>query len=455
MKQIITALSIALLATQSIAQPTATSDARIKYINAYKGVAIDEMDRSGIPASIKLGQAILESNAGQSAMATEANNHFGIKCGNDWNGKTYYVEDDDKDASGNIIKSCFRKYKKAEVSYRDHSEFLRDPKKFNRYGFLFNLDRQDYKSWAYGLKSAGYATSDTYADNLIRVIEDYKLYEFDTPGGGGGGKKDDLVVNRRKINKVNNVKMVLAKEGETISEIARAYRLRIENVVCYNDCFYQSTDKLKANTRIYIAKKKKKWSGRASHHYVTEGQTMYEISQLYGVLITKLWEKNGLTANQEPAVGQKVRLKGSRKKGETVKIRPKNDNTPKPPVTPTKNETEPTKVAPGDDVPFEIGPDQVQDKTEPQKDVKPTPTKVVTTGEDIPAYDPDGKPTPKPKPDPKPQPKPDPTGVFHTVAKGDTLYNLSKKYGTTPEKLRKLNDMTDNNIKIGQKLRVQ
>ncbi|MCB0375607.1 MAG: glucosaminidase domain-containing protein, partial [Sinomicrobium sp.] len=127
----------------------------LKYIDEYKDIAIREMERAGIPASIKLAQGILESNAGQSDLARRANNHFGIKCGDNWNGRTLHKKDDDYDATGKLIESCFRVYRNAEASFVAHSEFLRDPKKTYRYGFLFQLDPTDYERWAYGLKKAG------------------------------------------------------------------------------------------------------------------------------------------------------------------------------------------------------------------------------------------------------------------------------------------------------------
>ena len=145
------------------------------YIEQHKDIAIQEMLRTGVPASIKLAQALLESNAGRSTLALKANNHFGIKCGSKWKGKTHYRKDDDY-KRGKLVKSCFRKYKKTQESFIAHSNFLKDNK---RYASLFQLDRKDYKKWAKGLKKAGYATSKTYAQKLIKLIEEYKLYQYD------------------------------------------------------------------------------------------------------------------------------------------------------------------------------------------------------------------------------------------------------------------------------------
>ena len=139
------------------------------YIEQFATLAVEEMYRSGVPASITLAQGLLESRYGLSELAVKGNNHFGIKCHNNWNGKKIYYDDDAKG-------ECFRKYPSPEQSYRDHSDFLRYR---DRYKFLFDYNTTDYKSWANGLKKAGYATDPSYASKLIRIIEDYRLYEYD------------------------------------------------------------------------------------------------------------------------------------------------------------------------------------------------------------------------------------------------------------------------------------
>lgn len=150
------------------------SDKAKAYIEKYKHIAVAEMDRMGIPASIKMAQALLESGIGESKLAINANNHFGIKCGGEvWTGDTYYMWDDEP------VKSCFRVYETAEESFIAHSEFLRNPKKDFRYGVLFKLDKKDYEGWAKGLQKAGYATSKTYSKKLISLIERLELYKLD------------------------------------------------------------------------------------------------------------------------------------------------------------------------------------------------------------------------------------------------------------------------------------
>lgn len=170
-------LTILLLTLISYLIPNNPKDlAANAYVDQYKDLAIIEMHRSGIPASITLAQALHESGVGNSALAINANNHFGIKCKSYWKGKTYNHRDDDYDAEGNLIKSCFRSYESVIDSYVDHSNFLRQSA---HYGELFEYDKTDYKRWAYGLKKCGYATDPSYAFKLIDKIEKYQLYIYD------------------------------------------------------------------------------------------------------------------------------------------------------------------------------------------------------------------------------------------------------------------------------------
>lgn len=147
------------------------------YIERFAPLAVEEMHRVGIPASIKLAQAVIESNSGRSDLAIQSNNHFGIKCKSWWKGQSYYHKDDDLDARGRLMESCFRAYADIESSFRDHSDFL---KSSPNYIPLFKLDPTDYKGWATGLKSCGYATDKSYADKLIRTVETFQLYRYDT-----------------------------------------------------------------------------------------------------------------------------------------------------------------------------------------------------------------------------------------------------------------------------------
>jgi hypothetical protein len=159
---------LCVLPKSSFAQPT-------NYIETYKKIAVREMHRSGIPASITLAQGILESSWGNGSLALKANNHFGIKCKSTWTGPTFFIKDDDY-KNGRLVKSCFRSYDNAEDSYVDHSEFLTDNPRYER---LFTYERTDFKKWAHGLKKCGYATDKKYAHKLINTIKKYKLHQYD------------------------------------------------------------------------------------------------------------------------------------------------------------------------------------------------------------------------------------------------------------------------------------
>lgn len=459
-----------------------TQDRNLDYITKYNRAAVLSMDRIGVPASIVLAQGVLESSAGTSDLATTANNHFGIKCGGNWTGKTYKKKDDDRDKDGNIVESCFRSYESVEESFVDHGQFLRDPRKSTRYGFLFNLDRTDYKAWARGLQSAGYATAPDYADKLINLIERYKLYEYDTPGGktpsfpteGGGQGQPATPVGPNapgqkaeatgRIGRVNDVKVVASREGETLEDVARAFRLNTQKVVDYNDRGYPPGQKLKPNTRIFIQEKSCKWHGRSTQHTVREGQTMFDIAQVYGIKLDKLLEMNGMRRGQEPETNEVVNIRGKNKR--PVKIKEiNNDNTSKPTDWPgSKPKPSTSPVVDDGELDFEIEPEKphsTPEKPKPGTDTKPTPNtkpgqKPPATSGDNPYEDssPSTKPNTKPPYDSTDTDQPAPRG-YHRVVKGDTLYKLSRDYGISVSRLKQMNNLTTDDIKIGQLVKVQ
>ena len=397
----------------------------VNYIDKYKKIAIREMDRAGIPASIKLAQALLETNAGKSDLARRANNHFGIKCGADWNGKTFQKEDDDYDEYGNLQKSCFRKYKDAEDSYIAHSEFLRDPLKANRYGFLFRLKSTDYKRWARGLRTSGYATGANYDEKLIRIIELYKLDELDQMSGdffpeGRPDNPEDAIAGL-DLRRVNDVKVVFATNKITVQDISLKTDISISRLARYNEKLPAVNDTLAEDYRVFLQPKRCRNRGKRKWHYVKEGETMFDISQLYAVKLSKLYNRNRIPNDAEPQADQRIKLKGCKiKDGE----RPRLLSEPKPTATvPTLLE--------GDDglMPDDISPEQppVKPTTQPQ----PPTTK------------PGDKPT-----------QPD-GAAYHTVIKGDTLYSISRRYGTTVDEIIRLNLLSNTTISIGQILRVK
>ncbi len=285
---------------------TTENKAYLEYISRYKNVAVREMHRMGIPASITLAQAILESNGGESELAQQANNHFGIKCGANWGGKTYLKIDDDTAADSIPVMSCFRKYGKAEESFYDHSEFFCDPAKHGRYSSLFLLDQTDYKNWARGLESAGYATSKGYAEKLINLIERYSLFQYDVIGADS---LDSIAYKENRIGYINKTKVVWSRTNERLEDIAQLFRVNVGELAEYNERFYPPGFPLEPNTLIFIEEKRKKWRGQPTRHVVQKSQTMFEVSQQYGIKLSELLKRNQMASNQEPTAGDTLRLR--------------------------------------------------------------------------------------------------------------------------------------------------
>lgn len=276
---------------------TTKSQTPSDYVRNFKDMAINEMHIYRIPASITLAQGILESASGMSKLATEANNHFGIKCHVNWNGQKTYHDDDEK-------QECFRKYDSAKDSYRDHSIFLSDRK---RYSFLFDLRIDDYKGWAKGLQKAGYATSKTYSKKLIELIKKYNLDSFDD-----SKKSNQLFVNdngykknqKTEVLSDNFIKYVIVEQGQTISDLAEKYELWIWEILKYNECDIEV--ELIEGDRIYLQPKRKK--SKQKTHVVKEGDSMYSISQAYGIKLKFLYKFNRMDFGTEPFIGQKLNL---------------------------------------------------------------------------------------------------------------------------------------------------
>ncbi|MEN0006393.1 MAG: glucosaminidase domain-containing protein, partial [Bacteroidota bacterium] len=300
----------------------------LAYIDTYKEIAIQEMERAGIPASIKLAQGLLESSAGRSKLATEANNHFGIKCGGSWRGGTYYHNDDDYNDKGELIPSCFRMYRDATQSYRAHSEFLRNPSKAFRYGRLFRLKVKDYKRWARGLKDAGYATAENYDEKLIDLIERYELYKYDRMSVEEAAEEEWIVVDEEvrerpkplkefEVLETNDVKYVVSTSEEDLAAIAERTAISLKYLQKYNEGLTDGT--ISPGTRVFIQPKRNTYRGREMWHKVQKGETMYSISQLYGLKLERLYERNRMEEEMEPAVGEQIKLRG-RKAKKTPKL---------------------------------------------------------------------------------------------------------------------------------------
>jgi LysM repeat protein len=418
------------------------------YVQKYKKIAVLEMHRSGIPASIKLAQAILESGAGKSDLAVKANNHFGIKCGGDWKGKTMRKKDDDY-KFGVRVKSCFRSYKNPEQSFIDHTKFLTNPAKASRYGFLFDYDKKDYKKWAKGLKKAGYATNPKYPKLLIKVIEDNNLHEYDLMSiedvGGeespladvknkevkkprvkkpkvnrpsteepSSPKKPDFSKNKSLKNKgkasqnknifhVNDVKVVTVQIGDTPEKLAKRYKISKSKLLKYNDL--SGSETLKVGTNIFLQSKRSSSRKKKNFHVVSDNETMHDISQMYGVKLSKLYKRNKMKAGQEPQNDERVNVRGKRYKA--PKIRGAKQKTAK-----KEEKTKPKAKS------------SVQSKKEKERNAKSKQ---------------------KNKPSKK-------DGIIHIVKEGETLYRISRKYQVSVDDIKKWNKLKTNNIDKGQEL---
>ena len=342
--------------------PAPEKTPQVIYIEQFATLAVEEMYRSGIPASITLAQGLLESGYGLSELAVKGNNHFGIKCHNNWTGGRMYYDDDKKG-------ECFRKYKSPEESYRDHSDFLRYR---DRYKFLFDYKITDYKSWVNGLKKEGYATDPGYPTKLINLIETYELYEYDKKPASfaksdrKASKKSEKeehksekeahksVKDAHKVDKdekkakekpsqneqplpptpteieqvkpltdsqrqefqfslsrqmysQNGVPFVYSVEGETYQSIAAANNLFEREILKFNDA--SKNDKILPGTMVYLKPKKSQAAKGLDKHVFEEGDSMRDISQRFGVRLDKLYKINGMPEDYDPKAGDIIRLR--------------------------------------------------------------------------------------------------------------------------------------------------
>ena len=276
-----------------------------QYIDQYKDIAIEQMQRYHIPASITLAQGLLESGAGRSELTHNSNNHFGIKCNNNWTGRRTYHDDDAKN-------DCFRVYDSAYESYEDHSKFLSGNQ---RYRQLFQLKTTDYKGWAKGLKACGYATSPVYAEKLIEIIQLYKLYQYDSAKG-----YDHFMAQRTKDQNPNGASLhtikifnknyyIIARRGDTFKSIGQEVGISYRKIAKYNE--RNRKDQLQEGEVIWLKKKQSKapkdYKGRL--HYVRSGESMYSIAQQYGIRLKSLYKMNKLSPDYQIKVGDGLRLR--------------------------------------------------------------------------------------------------------------------------------------------------
>jgi LysM repeat protein len=427
---------------------------QVEYIKKYKDYAIIEMHRSGVPASITLAQGLLESSNGNSRLARKGNNHFGIKCKSTWKGKTMRADDD-------APNECFRAYNSALDSYRDHSDFLRNNW---RYHNLFDLQITDYKGWAGGLRKAGYATNKKYHTILITIIERNKLYQYDIAPLPGQENKPTLINNE--------LPALYAEKGQTAETIARANDLKEMHIYRFNEL--PKGAEIKEGDIVYLKPKRRR--GAAEKHVVQEGESMYQISQSYGIKLKHLYKKNRMDQGSQPVVGEVLYMQKKRKKSDVAdtltqekiaKIQA--EIKEKEFVNPNKIEKAPPIVKERLDVPefhllksgetiYQIAERyhvfeediinwnqldatklQVGQKIYLNEKSARIAARIVGTKE----Y--------KPKADDHKE-KPRIQYTYHTVKSGETVYRICQNYKISADDLKKWNNMSDNTIKAGQKL---
>jgi LysM repeat protein len=432
-----------------------------EYIQKYKHIAVREMKRSRIPASITLAQGILESGMGTSILATKGNNHFGIKCHKEWTGKSMKHTDD-------APNECFRVYENPEESYIDHSHFLTSRP---RYAELFNLSTTDYKGWAHGLKKAGYATNPRYGDMLIDVIERHQLFVYDQPisieemeaqrNVIKQREKEELIVLQNKTAPIgtydrsvqvsvpsskpvvdlkeasasagsvvflnNDIKVVKVREGETIKSLSDFHKILPSKLLDYNDL--KPKAQLQPGQLIYLQPKKTKAARKT--HLVLAHEDLWSISQAYGIKLSKLYERNLMRPGEEPAPGAMIYLNKVAPKKPA--LRPKNYKAPQDAVTVS---IATSKSQPETPASVKM-PEAVVTKAEPPR---------TTIGQII------EQQAERPVETTQSSHSKTQQVLTHTVQKGDTLYNLSKRYNVSIAQIKEWNRMIDENIKLGQEL---
>ena len=399
------------------------------YIQKYNLVAIDEMVRAKIPASITLAQGILESSCGKSSLSTNSNNHFGIKCKEDWQGKRYYHDDD-------APQECFRVYEHAEASYADHSDFLLTRP---RYAPLFQLPIADYKSWAYGLKSAGYATNPQYAAMLIQYIEDNKLYEYDQLALTKMNEKERLlnkpqreepmasvasskvvitdvkhtekhrqIVTEpknadtgRKEFVVNGVRAIKAIGNEDPFKVAFEYNIDYSYIMLFNDM--NTGDRFKEGQNIFLQGKRAR--GEERNYTVAAGESMHEIAQKTGVKLRELYSKNNMNLNEQVHAGETINLQERRTESPRAMsyaeyLKAQNRTTIHAPAKPTEKVTALVN----------------------KELTTPIPNNIVI---DVSEYQ---------------------------VQQSDTLYSIARKFNTTVDELKTINNLKSTDLRTGQTL---
>ncbi|MFT4522755.1 MAG: LysM repeat protein [Bacteroidia bacterium] len=427
-----------------------TKMTRNEYIATYKDYAIIEMHRAGVPASITLAQGILESSDGNSRLASEGNNHFGIKCKSDWKGSTMRADDD-------APNECFRAYNSALESYRDHSDFLRSNW---RYHELFDLDIMDYRRWAEGLRKAGYATNTSYHTIIINIVEKHQLYQHDLAASPDAAKP--MMVSD------NEVPMVYAQKGQTFKSIAQKNDLTAKQIYKYNDV--PQGHEVEEGDIVYLKPKRRR--GTEKYHVLEEGDNMYQISQSYGIKLKHLYRRNRLEIGNEPVVGEKIYMRGKRDKDDVPEIIPPAEIAKKkeqvfvnphtivkaPPIEREQIELPDYHVVQTGDNIYRIA-EKYHVFEEDLLKWNQIDALQLTIGQKIYLTEAGAKAsrTKTEKAAVPTIPKVDvasSSSTFHLVEKGETVYRICQTYKITDEQLKAWNKLADNNIYAGQRLRV-
>jgi LysM repeat protein len=384
-----------------------------QYIDTFKNIAMKEMLEYKIPASITLAQGLLESGSGNSRLAKQGNNHFGIKCKKDWTGCTI-LEDDD------ALQECFRCYAKAEDSYKDHSRFLRDNK---RYAALFLLDISDYKSWAKGLLSAGYATNQKYADLLISTIERNKLMQYDSMVLSGYNPYNTQIPANIDIV-YNKIPSIVVQQNESLDKIANNNNKTVNKIIKYNDLGFHTN--IEPGDVLYLKPKKRKAS--VSNHEVKEGETMWEISQKYAIRISSLYKKNLMEVGTEPKAGVILNLQTKTStRPDTISINKSQLNSDHYVIH---------YVSMGETL-FSIS-QKYNVTVEDIKIANSLKNDQISLGMEL-----------------KIQKSQKGAIIVYKVQIGDTLYSISRKFNVTVEEIKIWNKISENSINVGQNIEIR
>ncbi|MBI1191674.1 MAG: LysM peptidoglycan-binding domain-containing protein [Bacteroidetes bacterium] len=454
-------------AVQPLAAQYNTTTIR-SYVDEWWPVAVESMQEHGIPASISLAQGILESAAGTSELSRKSNNHFGIKCHKEWTGKKVYYDDD---APG----ECFRQYNDPADSWADHSEFLTSR---DRYAGLFDLKSDDYEGWAHGLKKAGYATNPKYADLLIKLIRDYALDEYDRYdnrqlASARGRRKPGAPDTpgpavSSEVFWFNRIPTVLAHDGEYPKDISARQDVPLVRLCDYND--FEPDYALTEGEKVFLKPKRRKATEKV--HLSKAGESLRDIAQQHGVLLDVLARRNLVTEGFVPAAGQPIYLRS--KAARPPKAAPAGSakpdqarlatagvgtSLPASSSTPVRPQVQASSQRPAPAIP-------VPAPTQASAPASTAASTAASASASAPAVatakspSPASTATPKAgaaQPGAKPAAQPAPAALAlpmsqHTVAQGETLYSIARRYSVSVDQVRSWNQLPDNTIKIGQVL---